>query len=249
MFGLTGWRKRVSGAIIVVTALAGLPSMINAVNAAEDEMDIVSIVRGGLLYDKWYKVIKAPDPEETHAVWPASNTNKSGATPHSCKSCHGWDMMGVDGAYSSGSYLTGIKGLTGMIGMPIPDVMAIIKDDMHGYVGMMDEADFYDLANFVSNGQIDMDAVIDRETKAANGDVAQGGAYYGTVCANCHGVDGDLPKDMGTTLGTLSNANPWEIIQKILNGQPAEEMPAMRAFDVQVSTDILAYLQTLPEAE
>lgn len=246
MFVLTGWRKLVSGAIVVVIALAGLPLMISAVNAAQDDMDIVSVTRGGLLYDKWYKVIKAPGPEETHAAWPASNTNKDGATTWRCKSCHGWDMMGNEGAYSSGSYLTGIPGVTAMVNAPLADIIAILKDDTHGFDGMMDEGDFYDLANFVSNGQIDIDALINRETKAANGDAGQGGAYYGTLCLNCHGVDGDLPKDMGTTLGTLANKNPWEIIQKILNGQPAEQMPAMRAFDVQVSTDILAYLQTLP---
>jgi hypothetical protein len=39
---------------------------------AEDE--ISSVVRGGLLYDKWYKVIKADKPTDTHPAWPASNT-------------------------------------------------------------------------------------------------------------------------------------------------------------------------------
>ncbi|MEO1920034.1 MAG: hypothetical protein ABGW81_10105, partial [Paracoccaceae bacterium] len=66
-----------------------------------------------------------------------------------------------------------------------------------------------------------------------------------TICSNCHGADGSLPKDM-PLLGALANKNPWEIIQKIMNGQPAENMPALRAFGPQVSTDVLAYLQTLP---
>ncbi len=236
-------------AIFAVAAYASVPLTTVAVSAAEDSVDVVSIARGGLLYDKWYKVIKAPEPEETHPAWPVANTNKSGSTTQRCKSCHGWDLKGVDGAYGSGSYLTGIPGVTAYAGAPIEDIIAIIKDDTHGFDGMMDEGDYYDLANFVSNGQFDIDAFIDRQTKAAVGDVALGAGYYGTLCANCHGADGDLPKDMGTTLGSVANSNPWEAIQKVLNGQPGEQMPALRAFDIQVSADIVAYVQTLPLAE
>ncbi len=36
-------------------------------------------------------------------------------------------------------------------------------------------------------------------------------------------------------------------MHKILNGQPGADMPAMRALDMQISVDILAYLQTLPK--
>lgn len=213
---------------------------------ANAEEIVSSIARGGRLYDKWFKVIKAPTPEETHAAWPASNTKKSGNATQRCKACHGWDMMGAEGAYASGSYQTGITGVSGMAGAPVADIIAIIKDETHGFGGMMDDQDYTDLANFVSLGQIDIDAAIDRGTKAANGDAAKGEEYFNTVCSNCHGAEGRLPKDMGKTLGYLANANPWEIIQKIQNGQPAEDMPAMRAFGVEVSTDILAYLQTLP---
>lgn len=238
--------KLVSVAVFVAATFTGFS--VSIIPASADET-FSSIARGGRLYDKWYKVIDAPKPEETHAAWPASNTNKSGDATQRCKACHGWDLMGADGAYSSGSYQTGITGLTASVGAPLEDLIAIMKDDTHGFGGMMDEQDYYDLANFVANGQIDMDEAINRETKLANGDVSVGEGYYNTVCANCHGIDGDLPKDLGTTLGTLANSNPWEIIQKIQNGQPAEQMPAMRAFDIQVSTDILAYLQTLPLEE
>lgn len=247
MFGLNRKLGRlVPMALISAIAITGFS--LTVIPASADEITS-SIARGGLLYDKWYKVIKAPTPEETHAAWPASNTNKSGDATQRCKACHGWDLMGADGAYSSGSYQTGIRGLQRMAGAPTADIIAIINDDTHGFAGMMDEQDYVDLANFVSLGQFDIDSFINRETKMANGDIAKGEEYYNTLCTNCHGIDGDLPKDLGTTLGSLANKNPWEIIQKILNGQPAEQMPAMRAFDVQVSADILAYLQTLPLAE
>lgn len=43
--------------------------------AADDVMvstDAGRIARGGRLYDKWFKVIKAEKPKDTHAAWPAS---------------------------------------------------------------------------------------------------------------------------------------------------------------------------------
>ena len=208
--------------------------------------EVSSIARGGQLYDKWYKVIGAATPQGTHPAWPASNTNKKGATTHRCKSCHGWDLMGKDGAYASGSYLTGISGITAMRGADNDKVIEILKDSTHGFDGKMSEQDFTDLANFVTRGQFDIDAVIDRGSKKANGDADKGEAYYNTVCAGCHGKDGLEPTEM-PPLGELSNKNPWETIQKTLNGQPDESMPAMRAFDLQVSVDILSHLQTLPK--
>ncbi len=47
---------------------------------------------------------------------------------------------------------------------------------------------------------------------------------------------------MGAQMG-----NPWEVMHKILNGQPGEEMPALRAFDRQVVLDIMAHMATLPK--
>jgi len=205
-----------------------------------------SIARGGQLYDKWYAVIGAEKPTETHPAWPASNEKKSGDATQRCKACHGWDLRGADGAYKSGSYKTGIAGLTGFAGGDNATVIAAIKDNTHGFTGMSDR-DYTDLANFVTKGQFDIAAVINDETKAATGDAAKGEAYYNTVCSNCHGVDGKLPKDLENSLGALARGNPWEIIQKIQNGQPAEKMPAMRAFGVETSAAVLAYLQTLPE--
>jgi thiosulfate dehydrogenase len=41
--------------------------------------------------------------------------------------------------------------------------------------------------------------------------------------------------------------NPWEVMHKILNGQPDEEMPALRALDRQVVADILSHMANLSE--
>jgi Cytochrome C oxidase, cbb3-type, subunit III len=219
-------------------ALLSVPTM-----AAEEG----SIARGAKLYDKWFAVIKAEKPKNTHPAWPASNTKKKGNTTWRCKSCHGWDNLGADGAYGSGSYKTGIKGINAMAGADLAKIVAVLKDGTHKLSGLMADKDFQDLALFVSKGQVDMRKYIDYGTKAViGGDGTRGKDYFDTMCAQCHGVKGDQPKDMKKTLGKQMG-NPWEVMHKILNGQPTEQMPALRAINRQVVVDVMAYLETLPK--
>ena len=164
-----------TAAIAVASALMVMP--LANVAFADDGM----IAHGGKLYDKWFKVIKAPTPEDTHMSWPASNTKKKGNATHRCKSCHGWDYMGKDGAYSSGSYKTGITGLRKYDGGDAAKVVAVLNDSVHGYSGKMDAATMDAIAMFVTKGQVDMDATIDRASKKAKGDAAKGKNYYGTL--------------------------------------------------------------------
>jgi thiosulfate dehydrogenase len=212
--------------------------------AAETES---SIARGGKLYDKWFKVIKAEKPKSTHAAWPSSNTKKKGNTTWRCKSCHGWDYRGSDGAYATGSYKTGIKGINGMKGADPAKIVAILNDKTHALAGKMDDRDYKDLALFVSKGQVDTDRFIDRASKMPKGgDAARGEVYFNTLCAQCHGKDGSRPDDMNKPLGKQMG-NPWEVMHKILNGQPGEQMPSLRALDRQIVVDIMAHLTTLPK--
>jgi thiosulfate dehydrogenase len=184
-----------------------------------------TLVRGGLLYDKKY----AGKPD---ANW-------------RCKECHGWDYRGSAGAYSSGKHFSGIKGIDGMQGADPAKVVAVLKGSAHGYGDALSAEDLNALAMFVAKGQVDMDRWIDRASKQPKGDAARGVAYYNTVCANCHGMDGLEPKEMkpfGAQMG-----NPWEVMHKILNGQPDENMPALRVFDHQIAADIMAHMTTLPK--
>jgi len=238
--------KQLTMTVVLSCATAAFMIVAMPVSSAMAE-DESSIARGGLLYDKWFKVIGAKKPGGTHKSWPAANTKKAGDVTWRCKSCHGWDLKGKDGAYANGSYKTGIKGLEAMANADTAKIVAIMKDGNHMMGGMMSDQDYTDLANFVSKGQFDMRKYVDYGTKKVKGDAAKGAAYYNTVCAKCHGKDGTLPKEMEETVGELSNGNPWEIMQKIMNGQPAENMPAMRAFGPQVAADILAYGQSLPK--
>jgi len=211
------------------------------VQAEEDS----AMARGGQLYDKWFAVIGADKPKDTHKAWPASNTKKKGNATWRCKACHGWDLRGADGAYASGSYKTGIRGLREFDGGNPADVVAAAKDSTHG-LGMIPDADLADLALFVTKGQVDMTRYINSD-KSVNGDTAKGAAYYNTMCAGCHGKNGEKPKDMKKSLGKVVSGNPWEGLHKILNGQPDEAMPALRALPIDVAVDTLAYTATLPK--
>lgn len=209
------------------------------------ETDQGSVARGGKLYDKWYKVIGAETPTQSHKLYPPTNA-KYAADPASnwrCKECHGWDGMGVDGAYATGSHASGIKGINGMAGGDPAAVVALLKGD-HDYGDKLSEADLADLANFVVYGQVDWAALVDPVAKVSRGDAAAGRQVYVTACVGCHGPEGKLPKDM-PPLGSLSG-NPWEVMHKVLNGQPGEAMPALRAIDHKISADLVAYLATLP---
>ncbi len=69
---------------------------------------------GGQLYDKWWVVAGADEPTEDQALWATQDNNtRSGKDTWRCKECHGWDYQGVDGAYSSGSHMTGFAGVLG----------------------------------------------------------------------------------------------------------------------------------------
>ena len=205
-----------------------------------------SIARGGTLYDKWFKVLDTDAPEKSNSLYPADKkyADKPGANWR-CKECHGWDYQGVNGAYSSGKHSTGIVGINGASGQSADAIIATVTDEAHGYAGLLADQDLTDLANFVGQGQVDMDKFIDRASKAPKGDAVKGEAYFNTICAKCHGFDGKLPDDMkpfGKQMG-----NPWEVMHKILNGQPGEDMPALRALDHQITADIMSYMVSLPE--
>ena len=214
-----------------------------------------SIARGGLLYDKWFSVLEDADvPETAHPSYPAKGRykGKKGADWR-CKECHGWDYMGREGAYSKGKHHTGVKGIRAYYGEDPNLVMKLLQDQTHGYTkNMMSIKDMADLAQFVTKGQVDMDRYIDRATKTAKGNKVTGERLYNTICANCHGKNGAMNEEgkpisrNREPLDRLAKNNPWEALHKILNGQPDENMPALRVLDPQISVDIIAHLQALP---
>ena len=234
-------RKFHRAALVAAVAFASALAAPVSVSAAETES---AIARGGRLYDKFFGENKAAKPTADHPSY--IKDGKYGKdNSWRCKECHGWDYKGKDGAYAKGGHATGIKGINGAAGKDPAAIAAAMRDKTHGYTeAQLSAKDAGDLALFVSKGQGNLAKYLDAANKA-KGDGAKGEAYFNTLCAGCHGVDGKKIKD-GPALGSVAD-NGAEMMHKILNGQPGEAMPALRAVDHQIAADIAVHLTALPK--
>ena len=223
----------------LVASLVVLGTVLPA-QAAETES---AVARGGRLYDKWFTENKAAKPTADHPAYTVKDGKYGKDTSWRCKECHGWDYKGKDGAYAKGGHATGIKGISGAKGKDPVAIVAVLRDKTHGYTAaQLSDKDASDLALFVSRGQIDVAPYMDGAKVKGNGD--KGEVYFNTLCAGCHGVDGKKLKD-APPLGSVADNGP-EMLHKLLNGQPGEAMPALRALDHQIAADIAVYLTRLP---
>lgn len=215
-------------------------------------------LRGGLLYDKWWKPLGLDEPTEDHPLWVTQSTNeRSGKDTWRCKECHGWDYKGADGAYGSGSHFTGFPGVLGLFGGSPNEALAIMKGSTnpdHDFSTEMDEQALIDLALFVTQETIDYSQFIGDDKAAVSTDVATGEKLFSSTCSDCHGAEGLAINFKSTVPGEyltgLSHGNPWEVMHKMRFGQPGvSDMPP--AIDQGWTEDeqaaVLAYLQTLPE--
>lgn len=203
-----------------------------------------SVARGGRLYDKWWGENKAAKPTGDHAAYPVKGGKYGGEASWRCKECHGWDYKGKDGAYAKGGHATGIKGIQGAAGKDVAAVAALLRDKNHGYTeAQLSTRDAADLALFVSRGPAGVAKVLTADNKA-KGDGTKGEAYFNTLCAGCHGVDGKKVKD-GPPLGSVAE-NGAEMMHKVLYGQPGEAMPALLTLDIQIGADLATHLTKLP---
>lgn len=228
---------------ILLGSLTAALALVATLPAAAAETES-AVARGARLYDKWWGENKAAKPTGDHAAYPVKGGKYAGEASWRCKECHGWDYKGKDGAYAKGGHATGIKGIQGAAGKDPAAVAALLRDKNHGYTeAQLSAADAGDLAQFVSRGQGQLVKYLGADNKA-KGDGAKGEAYFNTLCAGCHGTDGKKVKD-GPPLGSVAD-NGAEMMHKLLNGQPGEAMPALRALDHQVAADIAAHLVKLP---
>lgn len=226
--------------------ISSLVNMLAYIQTLPKRNLLASIVRGGRLYDTWYKENGHEVPAGVHPSFPPSLTR--GLTRASeqratwrCKECHGWDYRGREG----GSGQPAIAGINKMMGADPKDIIAHLRDNTHRFSGLLSERDVWDLAHFISQGLVDMDTYIDRETKKARGDGAQYAAHYQTICAPCHGLSGRDVRTM-PPLGRIATNEPWRALHGIFNGHPGEAMPPLSALPRDVAVGILAYIQTLP---
>lgn len=210
------------------------------------------IINGGLLYDNWISTLMISPPKKSHPAYPTKG-KESGTSTWRCKECHGWDYKGSEGAYKKGAHYSGIKGIRHMIGMPVETIEKVLRNETHQFnQTLIPETALSHLAKFVSHGQIEMAQYIDASTLKARGSAPRGAAYFQTICAKCHGYEGneinfkpDTP-DTPEYIGTVARKNPWEALHKIKNGQPGSDMVSLGLFNIDDLIDILAYAQTLP---
>ncbi|MFQ6609239.1 MAG: c-type cytochrome [Fidelibacterota bacterium] len=229
---------------------------------ADANWDNADLVRGGLLYDKWWSVNGGDSPSaDFDPLWASqSNNTRSGGDTWRCKECHGWDYIGKDGRYSSGSHYTGFDGVMDASSNSHAAIFDAIKDagGDHDLSDRLSDADVLDLVKFISEGLIDMYAYMDPDTYAGTGDATNGATLFSDNCAFCHGADGteiDFKDDPGEQgVGWLANDNPQEVFHKIRWGHPgslgtAEEMPSMVGLGLTDAEtgDILTFTQTLPQ--
>lgn len=221
-----------------------------------DPPEVGSIARGGRLYDAWWEEAGVDEPIGENPLWSRQTTNtRTGSTTWRCKECHGWDYLGVDGAYGSGSHQTGFPGIFEAQDKSQGALIVQISgqaDQEHNFDQMgVDSID--DLVAFIREGLIDMRPLIDADTKSAvNGDTTRGMELYQSNCAMCHGDEGRSlnfgDEEEPEYVGTIAVDNPWEFIHKVRAGQPGTAMPAMIdvGWSLKDLVDLLAYSQELP---
>jgi|Deesub1362A_J573_1020465.scaffolds.fasta_scaffold00956_13 thiosulfate dehydrogenase len=207
---------------------------------------------GGLLYDKWYKLVDKK-PEGNHPLYPPAG-RKSGKTTWRCKECHGWDYIGRDGSYGKGPHYTGIKGIYGAKDKSREEIYKALTDKAgrHDFSPYLKAQEIEALVEFIKNGLIDLRKIINQDG-SVKGDPERGKELYNANCAVCHGVDGKnidfkSKKEGIQGVGWLARENPQETLHKIRWGHPGSPMPSMivdKGLSDKDTIDILSYCQRL----
>jgi mono/diheme cytochrome c family protein len=214
-----------------------------------------TLAAGGRIYDNWWEALDRPEPDGINPAYPVSvNDQQTGSGTWRCKECHGWDYQGAGGIYSEGSHFTGIKGIMGMRGAPVEEIMPILRNASHPYTtDMIADDEMLRVAYFVSEGLTDMRAFIDYDTRsviAGVGDTDRGRAIFQTTCAACHGFDGRAldwgEGDAHNFVGTEAAELPDEVYNKISNAHPGAAMINLRAFSVDDRINVMRYIASLP---
>jgi hypothetical protein len=216
-----------------------------------------TLSRGGQLYDKWWVVAETEPPESDQPLWTTQSTNeRSGSDTWRCKECHGWDYLGTDGAYGSGSHFTGFMGVLNAKDKTEKEIVAILSGETnpdHNFSTVLTADELKTLANFVREGMLDLRPFIAAD-KSVKGDAQKGKRLYDN-CVACHGDNGNEMNtedsdDEPVNLGRLANDNPWEVFHKASFGQPGVSNMTVGVtlnWTAQDVADLLSYLQTLSQ--
>ncbi len=236
------------------------------------------LVRGGLLYDKWWEATSPPKaaPASRHPLWPV-NANSEVTLPSTwrCSKCHGWDYRGADGVFKDGSNFSGIRGIiptnsTAVKFTTAADVFNYIKTGSnHAFGKLLSDIDIYGLTRFVMS-QRDLHRadkapfhfIDDISGTTIGTSITNGSTLFGPTCgtgSGCHNLDGkgidfaDGAKGTGEDefVDTVANVNPWEFMHKVLYGQPGSSpsMPTLITSVADLGTTVAKAADILAHAQ
>lgn len=241
--------------LVVLGSLLGVASI--SPRYAHQTGDDITI--GAQLYDKWYARLGVSAPEGNHPLWERQTTNtRSGAETWRCAECHGWDYQGAAGAYGSGSHYTGFPSVFVLAGrLSEEEIIGHLNgeiDPLHNFSGLMDDNSLRQLAIFLKEGLIDDSEFIDPVSlKAIGANADNGKRLFETVCAACHGTDGQTlvikSEGIDQSLGDVASSDPYRFLHRSRFGVAGVAMPIGRdlGWSVNDSRDVLAHVQTLPK--
>ena len=238
------------------------------------ERIILDVIDGGRLYDEWWVEAKgAKEPDYDHPLWKFQSTNKlKGGATWRCKECHGWDYMGKDGVYGTGSHKTGFTGVLKSSSRSLEDIESILRgatNPDHDFSSVLDNKSISKLAIFIQKGLIDLRKHINYESKRPVRAQAENGMkLFNNQCKKCHGEKGNQlnfgSEDEKEFIGSVANSNPWEFVHKVRFGQAGTIMPSIReklhlsdeenrmpsgietGYKIPDVLDILEYARSLP---
>lgn len=194
-----------------------------------------SIARGARLYEHWAHESGEREEVVPHPAFATKTVRVDPPDTWRCVECHGWDYKGRHGFPSIRKRAGGKPG----------EIVSLMKSKPHEFGGHMQEADFLDLANFVTRGQVDMDELIESARKLGGAGAAAFENIFATTCANCHGADGNRQRGVAQ-IGETARKDPSKVLHIVLNGHAGGNMPALRAFGTSMAVGMLAYASTLP---
>jgi hypothetical protein len=146
------------------------------------------IIQGAVLYDNWFAALGVQAPPGNMPIWSRQSTNsRSGPDTWRCVECHGWDYHGAQGAYATGSHLTGFPDVMTLAAqMSEADITAHLKganDPAHDFSAYLDETSMLQLAVFLKFGTIDDSLYIDPiSMRVIGGDSSHGKTLFETTC-------------------------------------------------------------------